>query len=275
VRKPSEGTVAIGGLIVFAFWLFVVLPLLIGPNYTHSHNQETNKCSAEQSQNHGFWEKADCDPVAYFTIWLVGFTGVLAASTIGLWIVTWRANVRQAREIGQIERPFVFLEGFSDELTVAADNDETEEEINSRPAGWQRAHRELVITRFAAIPRWKNGGRTPTEKMRIQTNWLPPDQPIPAEYGYRNLPVPFFLGPQDVQQSEFIEIPPAIRLVDHEMTMRGPAPIILIWGRADYEDVFGEPHFLEWCYRLRFSRPRRHERMTARFVQWGEHNRSG
>jgi hypothetical protein len=40
--------------------------------------------------------------------WLVGFTGILAISTIGLWIVTWRSGVRQSRDtaafIGETKR---------------------------------------------------------------------------------------------------------------------------------------------------------------------------
>src|SRR5205823_4243144 len=43
--------------------------------------------------------KARCDPIAYFTLWLVGFTGILAVSTIGLWIVTWRSSVKQSSDM--------------------------------------------------------------------------------------------------------------------------------------------------------------------------------
>src|ERR1700704_4662056 len=53
---------------------------------------------AKESVKHGFWEKTADDPVAYFTLWLVGFTGVLAVSTIGLGIATvflYRAGEKQ------------------------------------------------------------------------------------------------------------------------------------------------------------------------------------
>ncbi len=97
MRKPSDGQLAIGALIAFALWIFVALPLYYGPR--DPNNSAAYNCSAEQEKNYGFWEKARCDPVAYFTAWLVGFTGVLAASTICLWIVTWRASVRQSRDM--------------------------------------------------------------------------------------------------------------------------------------------------------------------------------
>jgi hypothetical protein len=77
----------------FALWLYVALPFLYTvPRYS-GHDGTPNKCSAEESRNHGFWEKAGCDPTAYFTLWLVAFTGVLAVSTIGLWIVTWQPPI--------------------------------------------------------------------------------------------------------------------------------------------------------------------------------------
>ncbi len=53
----------------------------------------------------------------------------------------------------------------------------------------------------------------------------------------------------------------------------GVEPLIFIWGRADYEDIFKRKHFAEWCRRLRFDR---HDGKTlhASFIQWGEYNRT-
>jgi hypothetical protein len=53
----------------------------------------------------------------------------------------------------------------------------------------------------------------------------------------------------------------------------GDEPPVFIWGRADYDDIFGSHHFIEWCYRLRFER-HTGERMSAGFIQWGDYNRS-
>lgn len=57
---------------------------------------------AEQQESHKgktLWERTTEDPVAFFTFWLVIFTAVLAASTIGLWVVTWRASAKQSRDM--------------------------------------------------------------------------------------------------------------------------------------------------------------------------------
>jgi hypothetical protein len=50
-------------------------------------------------------------------------------------------------------------------------------------------------------------------------------------------------------------------------------PQILIWGRADYEDIFGQKHFVEWCHELRFSRTGG-ERMRPSTIQFGKYNRT-
>ena len=95
MRKPTDGQLAIFALIAFAAWLFIALPLYYGPR----DDSVSNKCSSKEVENYDFWKKAECDPVAYFTLWLVGFTGVLAVSTIGLWIVTLSSGVRQSRDM--------------------------------------------------------------------------------------------------------------------------------------------------------------------------------
>jgi hypothetical protein len=278
VRKPTDGQLAIGALIAFALWIFVALPLYYGPR----DDPAAYKCSTKENENYSFWEKARCDPVAYFTAWLVGFTGVLSISTIGLWWVTWQGSKQQSgdmraalahaeKALGTAERAFVFLDGFNIELTTALDSDAPDYE-------WlpQRYRQDpgLYITRFAAQPRWKNGGNTPTEQLTIRVNWIGPTGPIGPEYPYRMQPRPFLLAPKAVEPSDYIDMPGAQALVDWSSNPVGDSPIIFIWGRADYRDVFRRPHFIEWCYQLRVSRPIRQERMSAAFIQWGDYNRT-
>jgi hypothetical protein len=86
--------------------------------------------------------------------------------------------------------------------------------------------------------------------------------------------MPFFLGPQAVEASDVIEMTGTMALVNWQWNPVSPSPRMFIWGRADYRDVFGQPHFTEWCYQLRLSRPVRSERIRAQFIQWGEYNRT-
>jgi hypothetical protein len=102
---------ALVGLAVFAAWVFMVLPLITAwqayqfahpagysQPYERSDNADAHE-GRESKLGKTFWEKTEDDPTAYFTLWLMVFTGVLATSTMGLWAVTWRSSVRQSRDM--------------------------------------------------------------------------------------------------------------------------------------------------------------------------------
>jgi hypothetical protein len=270
------------------FWLavgaaFVVGFLFLIPTYEHVCDQR--KEAGEQNCTSYQITRLAVGKIAEFLDlhnWLVTalFAGLVTLFTWRLWQATnelrvstdglWQASTDA---LETTERAFVFLDGFDVELSLAPDReggyaDDLPERYKSYP--------ELYITRFAVQPRWKNGGNTPTKKMTIQVDWRgPPAEVPPTKYVHRNPPIPFFLAPKAVERSSYFEIPPAPAIVDWQMTESGPEKMILIWGRADYEDVFGNKHFVEWCHKLRFSRPgAATERMSAGFIQWREHNRT-
>jgi hypothetical protein len=208
--------------------------------------------------------------------WVAIFTAVLAVFTILLWRST-RGAARTAQEaLTTIERAFVFIGGFDVELSTAADNPDLD--VNRLPPEYQ-AHPELYITRLFIFPRWKNSGSTPTVEMKIRTNGGPaqfPADPNAARdpvltYNYN--PLNFTLGPGAVETSDGIFLTSARELVDWSFHPVGTEPLFLIFGRAEYQDVFGAQHLTEWCYKLRLERHAAGP-MTAGFVQWGPHNRS-
>lgn len=224
--------------------------------------------------------------VAEYTEWLAGATFVLAFSTFGLWVVTWRAGMRQSRDmkvalihaekaLATAERAFVFIDGFNVELSTAADTNAPNRDFTWLPQFYQQEP-GLWISRFAAQPRWKNGGNTPTAQLTIQTDWRMFHDGFPPnfEFPYRNPPAAFFLAPRAIEPSPYLEMPPVQALIEWANTLVGVQPMILIWGRADYRDIFDTQHFVEWCYSLQFSRPIRSQRMAANFIQWGNYNRT-
>lgn len=185
-----------------------------------------------------------------------------------------KAALKHAKEaLATAERAFVFIDGFNFELSTAAD-DETRDFSHLRP--FYQRNPGIWITRFAAQPKWRNGGNTPTTRLTVQCDWrlfregIPPD----FDYPYREQPAAFLLPPRAMEISPILIIPPAMALVEWENNPVGIQPIILIWGRADYRDVFDKSHFIQWCYWLRFSRPIPAERMGAQFIQWGPYNRT-
>ena len=168
----------------------------------------------------------------------------------------------------------VYLDGFDPEITTAV---EAKGDLSGlrRHCIWQRP--ELYITRFAAQPRWKNGGNTPTRRLRIRTNWAPFPGPPPIE-NYEDWPprsaTPMFIAPQAIEGSEVIDLSGAPRrLVEWSFRPIGEEPLILIWGRADYDEVFDRPHFVKWCYRLRLD-CHDGKKLRAKFIQWGDYNQT-
>lgn len=205
-----------------------------------------------------------------------GFFAALAAFIVAFFTYTldratnrlWRIEDRNFRVA---QRAFVSLDGFNYELSTAANTKKTPLE------GIPERYRDdpgLYITRFAALPKLKNAGNTPTRNMTVQMNWRGPNGTLPPEYTYDLAPRGFFLAPHATEVIGEIEIPPAGALIDWSFSPWGkPPPLILIWGRADYEDAFGGKHFVEWCRSLRFERHDGKE-MRAGFIQWGDYNRS-
>ena len=211
------------------------------------------------------------------TIFMATFTFLLSRSTNKL-------SEAGKDSLEQTERAFVFLDGFTPELTTASNSITALAHLPAQYSG----DPGLCVTRFAVQPKWKNGGNTPTVNMTIRVRWQFVAKDIPPDYLYENSSTPFFfIAPKAIEPSTFIDIPTqgVQRLIDHENTTEvapiphGIAPLalvdpkLLIWGRADYEDVFGHAHFAEWCYEVRFER---HDgkKLRAGFIQWGDYNRS-
>jgi hypothetical protein len=295
MRWPSEDHVLIGLAVTFAVWVFGVLPFLYGPSprfreagsppQAHSaQTQQDAKGEPRGTTNAPFVVKVettnetqDRREKASTDWWLMVFTGAVALFTlmlVGATILLYRAGERQLEHLRKsfeaTERAFVFLDGFNAELTNAINS---KIEIDKLPERY-RSCPQLFLTRFTVQPKWKNGGNMPTEKMTVLVNWRGPIGPIPPDYVYKNSPEPFFLAPKAVDPSAFIEITGAQSLIDYGLNPLGAEPLMLIWGRADYEDVFNRHHFVQWCCRVRFD-DHKGEGLRASFIQWGDYNRSG
>jgi hypothetical protein len=207
--------------------------------------------------------KVFTDPVALFTV-------VLAASTILLWKETKRLAEGAEEQHAIVNRAFVYLDGFNIELSTLAQANH-DGEISER---YKHRAPDLHVTRLAVQPRWKNSGNTPTKNLTIRVNWKPPGGELDEDhYVFVGHEHKMFLGPSGIEGSQFIEMGNEINdlIDDGKGGFQGPVPKLFVWGRADYEDVFGKHHFTQWCYQFR---PERHDGKTLRvgLIQWGPYN---
>jgi hypothetical protein len=203
------------------------------------------------------------------------FTVVLSISTILLWRSTYRLWKTSRDTLETTKRAFVYIDGFNYELTVLADTSIVAADL---PQEIRNVDPALHVTRFACQPRWKNSGNTPTVGMRIRVDWdfaLVDHREVGA---YRFPATLFFVGPQSASGSDFVDIPVLNEIIQGGFagsvgSFATQVPDLLIWGRADYEDIFRNRHSVEWCYRIR---PERHtgEKLRVSFIQWGNYNRT-
>ena len=205
---------------------------------------------------------------AFATVAIGIFTLMLKRSTDNLWLA-------DKEKFEASDRAFVFINGFNYELTTALESLLGTENM---PAFYRTPEtRGLYVTRFACQPRWRNSGATPTKNMKILVHWGQASEQVPPRYNsppHTTKERWFFVGPGATEPGDFIDMSAApMGLINWSLHPIPPEPILLVWGRADYEDVFGKSHFTEWCYRIR---PERHtnERMTVGFMQWGDYNRT-
>ncbi|TYL94098.1 hypothetical protein FXB40_19935 [Bradyrhizobium rifense] len=237
---------ALGGSIA---WGIMYSP----PEHHSADNHQAAEHTTEKENKNGFWEKAGEDPVAYFTLWLVGFTGVLAVSTIGLWIVTWRASKAQGRDMKASidaskraadiahdamiagERAFVFATGVL--------------------AYWE-IHKPTGQYHWRFRPNWENSGDTPTKNMTMHSECLlVPSQIMPGfNFDYPTNEIgTALLPPKTKAGGGMVPRFPAAAITPSDIVeIQNGQKLLYFWGWARYYDVFpGTPqHITRFCWRL-------------------------
>jgi hypothetical protein len=219
------------------------------------------------------WLRCAFDPYA-------NLITALATFLIAIFTVVLACLARtQARIFRHQTRAFVFIESVVPTISLYSDNpSHREDPLPGIPRP------ELYLTYFSMQPKWKNAGNTPTKKMKVRFNRrffedgvVPPDYDFGKELpdmGERN----FFLGPHAVEGGEVITTNPSqlnAIINNGDMRVDGKEPIMLVFGRSDYQDIFGHHHFVRWCYRLRFFQPASEkgiERLQVSFIQYGDYN---
>jgi len=214
--------------------------------------QETNqpanshpKASAnENSQSKSLWErlalileKSLDDPIAFFTLILACFTGLLViVSFIQIWFLIHADHL--AEEAGQTAKESTNI---ARQALIAGQRAFIS--VNFRPS----ANLDInsgKVTQYSFTPVWYNAGETPTRDMsnHISIMLFPGD--IPADWDFPDLwprnveekdrrPIPLGAAPKASVDGQAVGV-----AVDRIANVIGGREKLYMWGWAKYRDVF-------------------------------------
>jgi hypothetical protein len=255
MRRITEGQYALGALTVFAVWVFFGLPLLaayqaaqfaVPPEYAKPHESgdgATDHKNNKSEPSKTVWERIAVlpertidDPVAFFTAWLVAFTGVLAVSTVFLWSATKRTALIAERAMTELEAPFISIK------------------IIEPGIQWNQAARAVTggMLRFTYI----NYGRTPATIFESFEDFraVMPGDGLPRPINARNergAPMPWgVVAPPDGKETEpftfNIFAGTLIEASRNPNILRDGIPFFL--GFVMFGDIFGNLYTLGFCF---------------------------
>jgi hypothetical protein len=197
---------------------------------------------------------------------IAAFTVILAWSTIKLWSETKLLregadgqSEKMERSIGAASRA---ADAMRDVATASAANVEA---LKTRSALQMRAYltvlvnngiyqerdkKGALIKRFEGQPLLVNNGQTPARKVSYWANAGILPVPLPASYKLPDADAKTshsaVLGPhQNFSLNAMVK-----EVVDDSEVfpiMAGTGRAVYVWGQVTYEDVFGEPHFTDFC----------------------------
>jgi hypothetical protein len=178
--------------------------------------------------------------IADYTLALAAFTGMLAVSTIGLWIATAIGFRNQSRETKILQRAYVAV----------------------RPRGIDRTDDGKVIGQLAFV----NVGSLPARNFRAAVKICWSVDPDLSEF--EELP----LGEEVVlpAKTKFPSGTGALPKDDAEFFFHASGGHIFVWGKVIYTDGFGTPRWLKFCHRYNVKAPRNSKGGISR--RYGRHH---
>jgi hypothetical protein len=181
------------------------------------------------------------------------FSVSIAGFTLTLWRTTNKQERLTREALVTTTRAFVFLEDFDNNFVTA----------------WRNGNPS--ISNFIIVARWKNSGDTPSKNLTISLNVLYVEGDVPPNFNFLFPPPPLrtLIGPKANEWNSPILIPDP----EANEAFKGRTNIY-VWGRADYQDIFGNTprRFTEFCYRIYFHPI--HNEVKVQFVPYGDYNKS-
>lgn len=167
------------------------------------------------------WNWATTDATAFFTLWVAVFTGAVAFSTIGLWIVTGRGVRRQAEDTRILQRAYLAarLGG-----------------IHPFVGGPEGQHNIVGHVDFENAGNLPARGVTWFIDLRLSTSSEEKHFPIDDSAFFGNNVIP----PRSVMRQG---------TRSEQWSQPEPPQYAYVWGEIRYDDGFGVGRFTKFCHR--------------------------
>jgi hypothetical protein len=245
-----------GLLFVSTCWATLVA---VSSQHNSAHSQPQNPAKTESTEIAA--SKNVEDRLANYTLWLVIFTAVLAGSTIGLWIVTWRSGIRQSKDMERattVATDATKAAITSNQIAVTNAEQQLRAYVTARDMSL-RTHRrpaqmgahgvvEGAIHTYELAAILHNGGQTPATNVVINVSCQRMTSPLADTFGFPDSTLFGYgvIGPKGEQHTPSIRISAA----DLEDILAGTD--CYFWGWVEYDDIFEGTlrHRTEFCFRI-------------------------
>jgi hypothetical protein len=235
-----------------------------------SHGNSKARISGQQSDE-SIWSPSTWSPTTAFTALLAVFTAILAVGTIRLWTETARlAEGAELQGVDMKESASEAARAATAMAALAANSAQsvsiTQQLAETQRDFWRRQMRAYITAiigtavyqeknesldlRFEGKPTVINTGLTPAHnvRQRIKSAILP--TAFPKDFDWELTPGAVVAGSIiGAHQSQTINaiVDEIVPEEDVAAIKTGKTRALHVWGTVQYEDVFGETHFTNFC----------------------------
>jgi hypothetical protein len=248
----------------------------IFPEYQQPDNSRSitsHEENREGKDGKTFWQRTTDDPIAFFTLLLTLFTAVLAVSTIGLWIVTWRGAKKQAADMQESLRISRDAANATEKAASAA--------LKSANALIKADRAHIFVDDIVfdlptknkmpyELPRivkvnvtFVNNGRTAAIIREVNGNvFFSVKMPEIPPYDSENCLVEDFTLKNEIKSIPFTYMLKQAINIEDQTLHKNREKFIFCFGFVRYEDIFGSEYVRGFCFV--------YSRRLSRFTPYGD-----
>jgi hypothetical protein len=222
----------------------------VGPSNEVRGAQHTEEKNDHGKEDKSFLDRTAEDPVAFFTLWLTFFTGILAAFTVWMALSTKDLRDFAEEQARDMKESIVAAKDSADiARTSLISTQRAYVRVVNFPWLWRPDLGRPGKFLYDITPIVENGGNTQTVDAKINVNSSLRDEPLPDGFDF---PYASESGFTLIGARQTIGASNVIILDDDLLLVQGGKKHLFIWGTITYRDVFPNTpeHVTEFCAQI-------------------------